>query len=88
MKPLTTYTSFKNLNDGDFVLMRSHDPNLVSVWMGKAQGDVVKTKEIEFFKMVKVQWWVPMKKGKTLDEQHLYEDCWNDKWKCNFVDLN
>jgi hypothetical protein len=55
--------------------------------MGKAQGDVVKTKKMEFFKMVRVQWWVLMKKGINLGEQHLYEDCWNDKWKCNFVDL-
>jgi hypothetical protein len=22
-----------------------------------------------------------------LDEQHLYEDCWNGKWKCNLVEL-
>jgi hypothetical protein len=22
-----------------------------------------------------------------LDEQHLYEDCWNGKWKCNLPDL-
>jgi hypothetical protein len=28
-----------------------------------------------------------MKKGINLDEQHLYEDCYNDKWKWNFVDL-
>jgi hypothetical protein len=21
-----------------------------------------------------------------LDEQHLYEDCWNGKWKCNLAD--
>jgi len=68
MRPLTTYTSFKNLNDGDFVLMRSHDLDLVLVWMGRAQGDVVKAKEIDFFKMVRVQWWVPMKKGVNLDE--------------------
>jgi hypothetical protein len=26
-------------------------------------------------------------KGSNLDEQHLYEDCWNGKWKCNLVDL-
>jgi hypothetical protein len=28
-----------------------------------------------------------VKKGSNLDEQHLYEDCWNGKWKCNLVDL-
>jgi hypothetical protein len=37
--------------------------------------------------MVKVQWWVLVKKGSKLDEQHLYENCWNGKWKCNLVDL-
>jgi hypothetical protein len=42
--------------------------------MGKVEGDVVKDKENEYFKMVRVQWWVPMKKGSILDEQHLYED--------------
>jgi hypothetical protein len=30
--------------------------------MGKAKGDVVKDEENEYFKMVNVQWWVPMKK--------------------------
>ncbi len=28
-----------------------------------------------------------MKKGSNLDEQCLYEDCWNGKWKCNLADL-
>jgi hypothetical protein len=42
--------------------------------VGRAQGDVVKDEENTFFKMVKVQWWVLVKKGKNLDEQHLYED--------------
>jgi hypothetical protein len=28
-----------------------------------------------------------VKKGANIDERHLYEDCWNGKWKCNFVDL-
>jgi len=41
----------------------------------------------EFFKMVKVQWWVPMKKGSNLDEWHLYEDFWNNKWKCNLANV-
>jgi len=27
-----------------------------------------------------------VKKGSNLDEQHLYEDCWNGKWKCNLID--
>jgi len=55
--------------------------------MGKVEGDVVKDEENEYFKMVKVQWWVPMKKGSNLDERHLYENYWNGKWKCNLVDL-
>jgi len=31
MKPLTTYTPFRDLNVGDFMLVKSHDPNLVSL---------------------------------------------------------
>jgi hypothetical protein len=30
--------------------------------MGKAEGDVVKEEESEYFKMVRVQWWVHVKK--------------------------
>ncbi len=47
--------------------------------MGRAEGDVIKDEESEYFKMVKVQWWVLVKKGSNLDEQHLLEDCWNGK---------
>jgi hypothetical protein len=68
MKPLIAYILFRNLNVGDFVLVRSHDFNLVHVWIGKAQCDIVKDKKSENFKMVKVQRWVPMKKGSNLDE--------------------
>jgi hypothetical protein len=28
----------------------------------------------------------PAKKGSNLDEQCLYENCWNGKWKCNLTD--
>ncbi len=28
-----------------------------------------------------------MKKGSNLDEGHLYENCWNRKWKCNLINL-
>jgi hypothetical protein len=35
----------------------------------------VKDEESAFFKMVKVQCWVHVKKGRNLDERHLYEDC-------------
>ncbi len=42
MRPLTTYTPFKDFNVGDFVFVRSHDPDLVPFWMGRAEGDVIK----------------------------------------------
>jgi hypothetical protein len=87
MKPLTAYTPFRDINVGDFVLVKLHDPDFVLYWMGKIEGDVIKDEKSEHFKMVKVQWWVFVKKGSNLDEQHLYEDCWNGKWKCNLVDL-
>jgi len=70
MRPSIVYTLFRDLNDGDFVLVRLHDPGLFSIWIGITQGD----EESAFFKMVRVQWWVPMKKDKNLDERHLYED--------------
>jgi hypothetical protein len=79
MKPLTAYTPFRDLNVGDFVLARPHVLDFVPVWMGGAEGDVVKDEKSEYFKMVRVQWWVPMKKISNLDERHLYEDCWNGK---------
>ncbi len=86
MKPLTTYTPIKDLNVGDFVLLKPHDLNLVPFLMGRVEGDVIKNEENEYFKMVRIQWWVLVKKGSNLDEQHLYEDCWSGKWKCNLVD--
>jgi hypothetical protein len=49
--------------------------------MGRAEGDVIKNEENEYFKMMRIQWWVPMKKRSNLDE-----DCWNGKWKCNLAD--
>jgi hypothetical protein len=39
----------------------------------------------EYFKMVRVLWWVSVKKRLNLDERHMYEDCWNGKWKRNLV---
>jgi len=63
MRPLIAYTMFRDLNFGDFVFMRLHDLNLVLVRMGKTEClDVVKDVESKIFKMVKVQWWVLMKK--------------------------
>jgi hypothetical protein len=46
----------------------------------------VKDDQNEFFKMVRVQWWVLVKKRSNLDEWRLYKDCWNGKWKYNLVD--
>jgi hypothetical protein len=66
--------------------MRLHDPLLVPIWLGRTQSDVVKDDQNEFFKMVRAQWWVPMKKGSNLDERRLYKDYWNGKWK-GLVDL-
>ncbi len=57
------------------MLVKSHDPNFVHLYMGKVEGDIIKDEDSEYFKMVKVQWWVPMKIGSNLDEWHLYEDC-------------
>jgi hypothetical protein len=59
--------------------VKLHDPFLVLIWVGRTQSDVVKVDQNENFKMVRVQWWVPVKKMSNLDEQHFHEDCWNDK---------
>jgi hypothetical protein len=44
--------------------MRLHDPNLVPLWTRRIEGDVVKDEKSEYFKMMRVQWWVPLKKIK------------------------
>jgi hypothetical protein len=36
MRPLTPYIPFKDVNVGDFVLMRLHDLDLVPMLMGRA----------------------------------------------------
>lgn len=51
MRPLIPYVPFKDVNVGDFVLVRLHDPYLVPMWMGRVQGDIVKDEEGDFFKM-------------------------------------
>lgn len=66
LKPIPPYTLFKELNNGNFVLVRSHDPLLVSMLMGRTQSDVIKNDQNEYFKMVMVQWWVPMKERSKL----------------------
>ncbi len=68
LKPTATYTSFEDLDNGNFVLVKPHDPFLVPVWMGKTQSDVAKDDQNEFFKMVKVQLWVLVKNGSNLNE--------------------
>jgi hypothetical protein len=35
LKPFSAYTPFRDLNNGDFVLVRPHDLLLVPLWMGK-----------------------------------------------------
>jgi hypothetical protein len=85
LKLVLTYTLFRDFNNGDFVIMKSHDLLFVIVWMGRTQSDVINHHQSEFFKIMKVQWRVLMKKGSNLDERLLYEDCWNGKWKCNLA---
>jgi hypothetical protein len=51
MRPLTSNIPFKDVNVGDFVLMSLDDRDLVPMWMGRAQGDIVKDEESDFFKM-------------------------------------
>jgi hypothetical protein len=57
LKLAPTYTPFRNINNGNFVLVKFH--NLVLVWLGRTHSDVVKDDQNEFFKMMRVQWWVP-----------------------------
>jgi hypothetical protein len=75
LKPILAYIPFRDLNNRDFVLVRLHDLFLVLVWMGGTYSDVVKDDQNYLFKMVKVQWWVPMKKRSNANEQHLYKNC-------------
>jgi hypothetical protein len=68
LKLVPAYTPLRNLNNGNFVFVRLHDPFLVLVWSRKTHSDVVKDDQNEFFKMVKVQWWVLFKKRSNLDK--------------------
>jgi hypothetical protein len=40
LKLAPTYTPFRFLNNGDFVLVTFHNPFLVPIWLGKTQSDV------------------------------------------------
>jgi hypothetical protein len=62
MRPLIAYTPFRNFNVGNFVLVRPRDIDLVPLWMGKVEVDVIKDEKSEYFKMVRFQWWVLVKK--------------------------
>jgi hypothetical protein len=73
-KLVLTYTLSKDFNNGDFVLVRLHDPLIVPIWLGRKQNDVVKDDQNDFFKMVMVQWWVLGKQWSNLEEGHLYMD--------------
>jgi hypothetical protein len=53
LKHAPTYTSSKNLKNGNFVFMRPHDPIFILVQMGRTQSDVAKDDQNENFKMVK-----------------------------------
>jgi hypothetical protein len=35
LRPFLAYTIFKDINNGDFVIMKPHDPILAHVWMGR-----------------------------------------------------
>ncbi len=47
LKLVPTHTLFRNLNNGDFVLVKFHDLLLVPTWLGKTQSDVVKDDQNE-----------------------------------------
>jgi hypothetical protein len=40
---------FKDLNVGNFVFVRPHDLDLVPLWMGRVEGDVIKDEKSEYF---------------------------------------
>jgi len=68
LKPTLAYTPFRDLNNGNFVFVSSHDPLLDPMLMGRTQSDVIKDDQNENFKMVKVQWWVLVKERSNSDE--------------------
>ncbi len=76
----------KDLIQLPYCAPKNMKPNLIPFGMWRVKGNVIKDKKNEYFKMVRVQWWVPMKKRSNLDERHMYKNCWNGKWKCNLVD--
>ncbi len=88
MKPslnITTYTPFRDLHEGGFLLACPSELEMYLVWMEKVHTDVVKDVNNEHYQMVHVQWWVPFKKG-THNDVELYQGCLEGKWKCNLLD--
>jgi hypothetical protein len=49
MKPLTAYMLFRDLKARYFALVKPHDLDLVLLWMGRAEGDVIKDEESKYF---------------------------------------
>jgi len=66
LKHVPAYTSFKDLNNDFFFLVRLHDPLLVSMLMGRTQSDIIKDDQNIYFKMVRLQWWVLVKERSNL----------------------
>ncbi len=58
MRLLITYMQFKDCIVE--ILWKLHDPDLVPFWMEEQR--VIKDEESEYFKMVRIQWWVLVKK--------------------------
>jgi len=54
------------------------------LWMRKMHNDVVKGENNGHYRIVHVQWWVPLKKG-AHNNAKLYQDYWQGKWKCNLI---
>jgi hypothetical protein len=66
--------AIKDLNVGNLCLW--NHTILILFFFGWEEWRVTLSRmKREYFKIVKVQWWAPMKKGSNLDEWHLYEDC-------------
>ncbi len=52
--------------------MKPHDPFLILVQIKRTHIDVVKDDQNEFFKMVRVQWWVQVKEKGQIRMNDVY----------------
>ncbi len=52
----TTYTPFRDLHEGDFLLAHPCELVVYLVWMGKAHSDVVKDGNDQHYQMVHIRW--------------------------------